>query len=256
MDPATGSESVAFASTSGAVAHVFADDLAESVLIDGEDGHHLQRVRRIRVGERGTVSDGFGRWCPYDVATSDRGSLVLQAAGGASREPRLTPGLAVAFALSKGTKPEHVVAGLTELGVDRIVPFRSARSMVRWEGERARSATARLRRVARESAMQCRRSWLPQVDEPVGFAGIGTPGAVVVGDPAGLPVGDLALPAGGEWLAVVGAEGGLDPAERADLTARPGATLVAVGPHVLRTETAALAVAAALAGRRTVVDGH
>ncbi|MFA5885684.1 MAG: RsmE family RNA methyltransferase [Acidimicrobiia bacterium] len=256
MDPATGPEPVAFASTGGAVAHVFADVLAESVLVDGEDGHHLQRVRRIRAGERVTVSDGFGRWCPYDVAKSDRGSLVLRVAGVVAHEPRLTPGLAVAIALSKGTKPEHVVAGLTELGVDRIVPFRSARSVVRWEGERARSATARLRRVAREASMQCRRSWLPQVDEPVGVAGLGTPGSVVVGDPGGVPVGDLALPVGGEWLAVVGAEGGLEPAELAELAARPGATLVAVGPHVLRTETAALAMAAALAGRRTVVDGH
>ena len=257
MDPATGPEPVAFASASGAVAHVFADDLADSVLIDGEDGHHLQRVRRIRAGERVTVSDGFGRWRPYDVVTSDRGSLVLASAGSSAREPRLTPGLAVAFALSKGTKPEHVVAGLTEHGVDRIVPFRSARSVVRWEGDRARSATVRLQRVAREAAMQCRRSWLPLVDEPVGFAALGTPGAVVVGDPAGLPAGDLPLPVGGAWLAVVGAEGGLDPAERADLTSRPGAVLVAVGPHVLRTETAAVAVAAALAGRRTVAnDGH
>ncbi|MBM3658733.1 MAG: hypothetical protein FJW95_04430, partial [Actinobacteria bacterium] len=79
-------------------------------------------------------------------------------------------------------------------------------------------------------------------------------GVIVVGDPAGVAPGDLAVPEGGEWLAVVGAEGGLDPEERAALAARPGAVTLAVGPHVLRTETAAVAVAAVLAARRQ--PGH
>ena len=56
----------------------------------------------------------------------------------------------MAFALSKGPKPETVVSGLTELGVDRIVPFRSVRSVVRWEGDRIPTAMGRLRRVARK----------------------------------------------------------------------------------------------------------
>lgn len=245
-----GREPNGFASHSGAAAHVFAPALDESVVIEGEDGHHLQRVRRLRAGEHVTVSDGRGRWRPYEITRGNRGSLVLAAAGEVHREPVLAPGLAVAFALSKGTKPEDVVSGLTELGVDRIVPFRSARSVVRWEGERARSATARLRRVTREAAMQCRRSWLPEVLEPVDLAGLTTAGAVVVGDTEGAAVHELPLPSGGEWLAVVGAEGGLDPAERERLRSLPGATSLAVGPHVLRADTAAVSVAAVLTARR------
>jgi 16S rRNA (uracil1498-N3)-methyltransferase len=250
MGATTGPESFAFASSSDAVAHVFAPALDDTVVIDGEDGHHLQRVRRLGTGERVTVSDGRGRWRRYDITRSDRGSLVLAARGHVQREPRLSPGLTVAFALSKGTKPEDVAARLTELGVDRIVPFRSARSVVRWEGERSRAGTARLRRVTREAAMQCRRSWLPEVVEPVDFDGLVTDGTVVVGDPTGVPVDEIPEPEGGEWLAVVGAEGGLDPDERAQLAAMPGAASLAVGPHVLRAETAAVAVAAALTGRR------
>ena len=253
MGVATGPGSIAFASGSGAVAHVFSTDLDESVVIEGEDGHHLQRVRRLRAGESVTVSDGRGHWRAYAVERSNHGSLVLAAADAPRTEPRLAPGLSVAFALSKGTKPEHVVAGLTELGVDRIVPFRSARSVVRWEGERARSATARLRRVAREAAMQCRRSWLPEVLDPVDLDGLATDGVVVVGDPSGPAAQALAFPAGGEWLAVVGAEGGLAPDERFRLAERLGTTLVAVGPHVLRAETAALALAAVLTVRRSVI---
>lgn len=239
-----------FASAAGAVAHVFAASLDDAVVVDGPDGHHLVRVRRLRAGEPVTVSDGTGRWRPYAVAAAERDRLDLVAVDGVHVEPDLEPRLGVAFALSKGTKPELVVAGLTELGVDRIVPFRSTRSVVRWDADRARAATERWRRVVRESAMQCRRSRLPTVAEPVALADLHTEGVLVVGDPEGEPVADVPVPPGGEWLAVVGAEGGLDPAERAWLATRPGTVTVAVGRHVLRAETAALALAAVLAGRR------
>lgn len=241
-----------FAASADAAAHAFVDDLGDRVVVDGPDGHHLSRVRRLRSGERVTLADGSGVWRTYRVTTAAPGRLELEATGARHREPDLCPGLAVAFGVGKGAKPEQVVAGLAELGVDRIVPFLSARSVVRWDPARAASAGERLRRVAREAAMQCRRARLPEVEDAVGLPGLVTPGVVVVGDPGGVPAGSVADPPGGEWLAVVGAEGGLDPDEVAALDARPGTVHVAVGPHVLRTETAALAVAAVLAGRRAV----
>jgi 16S rRNA (uracil1498-N3)-methyltransferase len=239
-----------FAASVGAAAHVFVDALDDDVFVTGEDGHHLQRVRRLRSKERVTAADGTGRWRPYVVARTAQGALALTADGGVHREPALVPALAVAFALSKGPKPEAVVTGLTELGVDLILPFRSTRSVVRWEGDRVPTATARLRRVAREAAMQCRRAGLPEIAEPVDVETLALHRSVVLGDPAGVPVAEIATPTEGEWLAVVGPEGGLDAAERDRLTGGDGATTVAIGPHVLRTETAAVALAAALTARR------
>lgn len=244
-----------FASGADAAAHLFAATLDDVVVVDGPDGHHLERVRRLRVGERVTVADGAGTWRAYRIVATSTARLDLEADDPVVREPELRPRLAVAFGVGKGAKPEQVVSGLTELGVDRIVPFLSARSVVRWDGDRAAAATDRMRRIAREAAMQCRRSRLPEVEDPVGLDGLVTVGVVVVGDPAGVAAAALPDPEGGEWLAVVGAEGGLDPQERSALLARPGAQRVAVGPHVLRTETAALAVAAALAGRRDPPGG-
>ena len=98
--------------------------------------------------------------------------------------------------------------------------------------------------------MQCRRATLPEVAEPVDVPTLALHPGVVLGDPAGVPVAQIATPTDGEWLAIVGPEGGLDAAEREQLAGREGATTVAVGPHVLRTETAAVALAAALATRR------
>jgi 16S rRNA (uracil1498-N3)-methyltransferase len=242
-----------FASRADAAAHAFVATLADAVTIEGPDGHHLERVRRLRVGEWITLADGTGAWRRYRITATGKARLDAEADGVVRAEPALSPRLAVAFGVGKGAKPEQVVSGLTELGVDRIVPFLSARSVVRWDGERGVAAGERLRRVAREAAMQCRRSRVPEVTDPVPLAGLVTDGVVVVGDPDGMPAASLEEPAGGEWLAVVGAEGGLDPAERASL-AGGRAVAVAVGPHVLRTETAALAVAAVLAGRRVTTQ--
>lgn len=239
-----------------AVAHAFADDLDDTVHVDGPDGHHLQRVRRLGAGERVTVADGAGTWREYAVASTGSGSLTLRAEGDLRVEPRETPAIALAFALTKGEQPEAVVRAVTELGVDRILPVVSARSQVRWAGPRALREHERLTRVAREAAAQSRRAWLPEV-LPVGdlAALAGHPG-IAVGDREGGPVSDLLPPPGGEWLGVVGPEGGLTPEERGALGGRG----VGLGPHVLRAGTAAVALAAALEFRRRAPigreDGH
>ena len=90
--------------------------------------------------------------------------------GAVQSEARAEPRLTVAFAPVKGERPEWVVQKLTELGIDRIVPLRSERSVVRWTGTRGQATVERLRRVAREAAAQCRRVWLPEVCDTVAFA--------------------------------------------------------------------------------------
>ncbi len=238
-----------WAAAEPAAAHAIVDGpLADELTIDGADGHHLQRVRRLRVGERLTVADGAGRWRTYRIDALGAGSLALVATTDERTEPAGSPPLALAFALTKGAKPETVVAHLTELGVDRILPVTARRSVARWEGTRADGALERLRRVAREAAQQSRRARLPAVEplRPV-LDLVGTPG-LVVGDRGGVPVQELEPPGPGGWLAVVGPEGGFDDDE---LDALGPAPRIAVGSHVLRAETAALSVAAALVGSRS-----
>ena len=126
------------------------------VLVDGDDGHHLQRVRRLRAGERVTAADGTGGGARTSSPHARQRRVALDGRRPTSCTSRaLVPGLAVAFALTRATKPELVVQKLTELGVDRILLVRAARSVVRWDGDRRRRGrSTRLRRVAREAAMQ------------------------------------------------------------------------------------------------------
>jgi 16S rRNA (uracil1498-N3)-methyltransferase len=209
-------------------------DLDRPSLAPG-DRHHLERVLRLGAGEVVTVSDGRGGWRACRFGTE----AELSPAGEVVRDPRPSPPVEVAFALVKGERPELVVQKLTELGADRIVPFAAARSVVRWDASRAARHVERLRRVAREAAGQCRRTWLPEVDEVATFADVaGRAGAVLAdqeGSPPWLPDGPV----------LVGPEGGWSDEELARDLPR-----IALGPHVLRAETAALAVGALLAALR------
>jgi len=245
-----------FAADADAVAHVVlpgmtgdapADELTDDLVVGGADGHHLERVRRLHPGEAVTVADGRGRWRPYDVAATGAGRLELVATGRVVVEPRLEPEVTLAFSLTKGTHPEQVVRQATELGVDRLVPVVAARSVARWKGDRAAAGVERLARIAREAAGQCRRARLPVVAAPAPLASLADADGLLVADRTGTDAGAVPLPAGGQWVVVIGPEGGFDATELAVLDRSPR---LAVGPHVLRAETAAVAALAALAGRR------
>jgi 16S rRNA (uracil1498-N3)-methyltransferase len=227
-----------------AVAHVFVDALDDRHEVSGDDGHHLQRVRRLTPGEFVTAADGSGAWRSYEVADVAAGRLTLAARGDVERacEPRI--GVSVAVALTKGGL-DDVVAGVTELGVERVTPVRTARTVARWDDHRAQRAVARLRSVAREAAMQSRRARIPIVDEVVDLAMLAQRSGLVVADRAGVSASELARPGEAGWTVLVGPEGGLAPDELAVLAPAPRLRL---GPHVLRAATAPLAAVAMLTG--------
>lgn len=240
-----------FAARYPAVAHAFVAALDEDVLLDDEAGHHLSRVRRVRAGDVITAADGHGRWRPYAITRVEPGAVELQARDAPVDEPHLEPGLVVAFALTKGAKPDLVVQKLTELGVDGVIVLAARRSVPRWDDERAGAAVARLRRIAREAAVQSRRARVPAVDgvQPVPELRI-RPG-LVVADPGGDEAWAVPAPPGGEWVLVVGPEGGFDPDEAGALEG----PRLRLAPHVLRAETAAIAGAAVLTTRRAQSPG-
>lgn len=219
-----------------AAAHAFVVDLAAPEL-DEADRHHLARVLRLTDGQAVTVADGRGSWRPC----AWRSDGTLEPVGEVVEDEAPVPGVTVAFALTKGERPEWVVQKLTEVGVDAIVAFRAARSVVRWDAARASAAAQRWRRVAREAAMQSRRSRLPEIGEVTTFAEVaarvGKEGAVAVpgGGPPGLDRPTL----------LVGPEGGWAPDE-----VGCGLPAVGLGATVLRAETAAVAGAVLLCALR------
>ncbi len=237
---------------SGIAAHLLIDEpLADVVEVGGADGHHLARVRRLRVGERVTVGDGVGAWRAYTIERVRDATLWLGAESELRLEPDVRDAVTIAPALSKGTKLETVVQHLTEVGVDAVVPWVAQRSVQRLDGRARQRLHERLGVVARSATMQSRRSRLPRV-APIaeGVAGViavlpadaVVVAADVIGDVAALADGRRRRAEAGSTFIVTGPEGGFDPTERAALTTA-GAALWSLGPTVLRTETAPLAAA-------------
>lgn len=217
--------------------HAFVEDVAHPVLTD-EDHHHLAKALRLRPGDPLTVADGRGAW------RSCRFGDGLDPAGEIEHVPAPAPALTIAFALVKGERPELIVQKATELGMDRIVPFVAARSVVRPDAERVDRQVERWRRVAREAAMQSRRAWLPEVAAPVPFTALATLAGVCRADRGGVPP-SLAHP-----TIVIGPEGGWTDEEVAAIPMGVG-----LGPQVLRAETASIAAATLLAALRSGLVG-
>ena len=217
-----------------AVAHVLVADV-DAPELAADDRHHLQRVLRVRDGDVVTVGDGAGRWrpCRFGPALAPAGDVVTVA--------RPAPDTAVGFAVLKGGRSEMIVQKLTELGVDRIAAFRAARTVRRWDDAAAARMRERWQRVAREAVMQCRRAWLPEIDLPVDFAELDLSQATLA-----VP-GGRALQ-GDERFVLIGPEGGWSDDELAAVERH-----AAVAANVLRSETAAVTVAAMLAAHRS---GH
>ncbi len=243
----TGPSYAAIAVRAAAAAQVFVDEPARPVLAD-DDAHHLGSVLRLRPGEEVIASDGGGRW----VRARWRGEAELEPLrgdagvggdGSVQFEAPAKPALTVVFAPVKGERPEWVVQKLTELGIDRIVPLLSERSVVRWSGVRGKATVERLRRVAREAAAQCRRVWLPEVGDTVRFdqlPTLGAPDEVVLAQLSG------DRPTIARRVVAVGPEGGWSSGELAS-----GLPTVGFGLSVLRAETAAVTAGALLASLRT-----
>ena len=242
-----------WAAAAPAVALVVVDDMDASTeesgrSISGPDGHHLQRVRRIAVDEQIVVADGAGRWYLAGVTRSADGLVTVERMGPTHVEPELHPRLTIAFAPAKSDHGNEVVHQLVEVGVDRIVPLIAERSVVRWDGERGARALERLQRIARAAAEQCHRARVPVVEAPAAVGSVAARDGVVVADRDGGSIESIRAAEGGEWCGVIGPEGGFTDAEIALFGAVPR---VCVGPHVLRSDTAPIALAAALATRRT-----
>ena len=214
------------------------DEIPEEPVLRGDQAHQIANVLHLRPGELITLArNGVEAIVELQMVECDeaRGRVIRRGAS----EAELPFNLTLALPLLKGDHDEEVVEAVTQLGVHTIVPFVSARSVVRSLRPAKRE---RWRRIAREAAETARRGRVSAIEEPRDWSELFDllhKGALVAweGEPLrrlrdALPRGDLSI--------VIGPEGGIGPDEIAFARER-GAVTVTLGPRNLRSETAAIA---------------
>ena len=212
----------------------------------GDEARHLARVLRAKVGDLVRVFDGSGGEWSARVTQIDRDAVALDVGDQLPTAPLPERSVTLAVALPKGDRQKWLVEKLTELGVARLVPLVTERGVA----EATESARARLERGVVEACKQCGRNTLMEIAEPAtreSLAAALPPGAVrLIAHPDGIALDALSRPApGGAVVAAVGPEGGFTPKEIL-VADRQGFERASLGPHILRIETAAVALAARL----------
>jgi len=204
---------------------------------------HLAKVLRARVGDQLILFSGDGREYLGAVETV-RGARVTASIGsGADVNRESSLAITLVQCVPRGDRMDIIVQKATELGVTRIVPVLSQRSVVRLDGGQAESKAVHWRAVALNACEQCGRNRLPGVDAPVplihylGDSTAASPRLVLEpdgGSNGAEPVIDAAVEI------AIGPEGGF-AAEELDAFRIAGFVRVGLGPRILRTETAAIA---------------
>jgi 16S rRNA (uracil1498-N3)-methyltransferase len=208
--------------------------LAEGISLT-VDGTYLGAVLRLGPGDRVKLfDDRSGEWLAGIVeAGKKRVTLIV---GEQLREREAVPDLWLLFAPVKRGRIDWLVEKATELGVARLMPVITRRTVVE------RLNLDRLRAHAVEAAEQCERTALPELAEPQKLAALlkAWPAgrALYFADEAG---GEPFAPAPGPAAILIGPEGGFTDEERAAIRALPQARPVSLGPRILRADTAALA---------------
>ena len=221
------------------------------VTFDALESRHLTRALRLKPGDTVIASDGAGH--DYTVRLDTVGGRATGTVLGAVARSVESPlAITLVQGVPRGDKMETIVRAATELGVTRVQPVVTARTVVRLGASASIARAERWRRVAREAAKQCGRAVVPDVAAPAPLlscldAARGSELAVCLWEGEAPPLATACDAAARPRRAVVlvGPEGGLETAE-IDAARRSGWSVASLGPRVLRTETAGPAVIAIL----------
>jgi len=218
----------------------------ERVWLSGAEAHHLIHVMRAKPGTRVVLFDGSGAEFPARVERVGRAEIELAVLSCEQIDRELSLEIILGVALPKGGRQRWLVEKAVELGISRIVPLRTTRSVAK----PAKQMLGRLRRSVIEASKQCGRNRLMEIAEPQDWQ------EFVAGDP-GTAVRLLAHPCGndspcrplavhdvsGPVVLAIGPEGGFIDDE-VSMAIAAGWRPVDLGPRILRVETAAVLLVA------------
>jgi len=220
----------------------------EQLELPTEVAHHV-KVLRLGVGDDILLLDGLGNCCHCQLLSLDRREAWAKVLSRWQETETAFP-VQILQGLPKGDKIDLVLQKGTELGVGRFTPVLSGRSVPHGKEERVDKRLERWQRIVQEAARQCRRPCLPLLDPPLplteALQHCSASLRLMLWEKGAIPLA-ARLPVDRPTSAavLVGPEGGFSNSE-ADLALAEGFLPVSLGPRILRTETAGIAVASVL----------
>lgn len=223
--------------------------------LEGEEARHALRVMRLHEGDSCTVFDGLGRAAEVRILSTEGSShLTLEPTTFLPQAPD-TAAITLCQSIPKGSNMDLIVQKAVEMGVSRIVPLVTERTIVRLTPQEAEAKTKKWRRTALEACKQCGQNTLPAVERPMPYrefiATFDGPGvnlhAALTPEARSLRGVLEGARAEGvrEASLLIGPEGDFTPEENAAAAER-GFVPVTFGPIVLRVETASFLGIAAI----------
>jgi 16S rRNA (uracil1498-N3)-methyltransferase len=226
-----------------AVHTIFFPDLPAApggvVTISGEEAHHALRVKRLSAGDMIRLCNGSGLVAEARFVDSRkvRAEWTIDLDLMSIREvPAPRPCLRVLASAPKGDRLAGMIDGLSQVGAASWIPLLSARTVV----EPREGKLERLERIALESMKQCGRAWVMGIGEAVDFSDAVRAPATVIADASG---GSYQRTGSPEATLLIGPEGGWT-SEELEAARKAGVQVARFGPHIMRTEVAAVVSAA------------
>lgn len=221
----------------------------EAVLF-GEDYKHIVQVMRMAIDEKIiVVAEAEAFITTIKDITEDK--VIVQKEGESLPENELPVHITIACGLAKGDKHDLIVQKGTELGISEVVLFKAERSIVKWDDKKGTKRIERLQKIAHQAAEQCHRTIIPRIESPLTIKQLIAKGqefdvclfadeeAAKREERPRLADRVKNLSPNQNVLIVFGPEGGLSRNE-AEALQEAKFLPVALGPRILRTETAPL----------------
>ena len=220
----------------------------DTVDLPADAVNHL-RVLRMRPGKSLVLFNGEGGEYPAQLLALERRGATVRLGVRAQVEAESPMPVVLYQGVSRGDRMDWAIQKAVELGVGRIVPVFTSRSVVQLSADRLEKKRAHWQAVVTSACEQCGRNRLPVVDMPLSYAellNVQAPGLRLLLEPdGGSGPGDLSAPGDNGVSLLVGPEGGLTGKELTEARSRHWQPLL-LGPRVLRTETAGIAALAVI----------
>lgn len=211
--------------------------------LSGSEAHHLLHVMRAKRGHQLILFDGCGGEYKAELTHCGRSTVELALGPKQDIEREHPFELTLAIALPKGDRQRWLIEKAVELGVSRLVPLRTARSVAGSE-----QASSKLERYLIEASKQCGRNRLMQLAPPqklAEFLGQEASAIRILAHPGGGRLAEIELSSSENRTLAIGPEGGFSDDEVTQAI-EAGWKTVGLGNRILRLETAALALVSAV----------